>query len=230
MVLMTVRLLAKTSFTVTLKVLHNISMSVTSIFLVLCFRTSALNIRTFFFLKKVSFFPWHNSPQWARTFHYRSFTITLRHTHTHTHTSRTSLEVWSALRRDLHLTTHNTYNRQISKPPAEFDPAIPANEWPQINALDREATGIGRLKKWWVVNNQWNCYFLTLKALKNNWHLLMLRKRRRCSDYPDNIVPCDVTIVDCKKYEYGSFRIRRHSSVPYWFVCLRFGCNICQYW
>jgi hypothetical protein len=27
--------------------------------------------------------------------------------------------------------------------PAEFEPAIPANERPQTNALDRAATGIG---------------------------------------------------------------------------------------
>jgi len=32
-------------------------------------------------------------------------------------------------------------------PPAEFDPAIPANERPQSNALDRAVTGIRRLKK-----------------------------------------------------------------------------------
>ena len=28
-------------------------------------------------------------------------------------------------------------------PPAEFEPTIPASEWPQTNALDRAATGIG---------------------------------------------------------------------------------------
>jgi len=43
----TVRLLAETTFTMTLKVAHNISMSVISIFLVLCFCTSALTIRKF---------------------------------------------------------------------------------------------------------------------------------------------------------------------------------------
>ena len=52
-------------------------------------------------------------------------------THTRTHAlDRTSLEVWSALRRDLRLTTHNTHNRQTSMPPGEFDPVTPANERP----------------------------------------------------------------------------------------------------
>ena len=30
-------------------------------------------------------------------------------------------------------------------PPAEFEPAIPATERPQIYALDREATGISKM-------------------------------------------------------------------------------------
>ena len=38
----------------------------------------------------------------------------------------------------------NTQNlRQTSMPPAEFEPAIPANERPQTYALDRAATGTG---------------------------------------------------------------------------------------
>jgi len=55
--------------------------------------------------------------------HHRGFTITLRHTTL----SRTPLDEWSAQCRDLYLTTHNTHNRQISRPLAEFKPAIPAS-------------------------------------------------------------------------------------------------------
>jgi len=40
--------------------------------------------------------------------HYRGFTITLRHTTR----CRTPLDEWSARRRNLYLTTHNTYKRQ----------------------------------------------------------------------------------------------------------------------
>jgi hypothetical protein len=43
--------------------------------------------------------------------------------------------------------THNTHKRQISMPPAGFEPAIPARERPQTHALDRTATGIGRAAK-----------------------------------------------------------------------------------
>jgi hypothetical protein len=46
--------------------------------------------------------------------HYRGFTITLRHTTL----GRTRLDEWSARRRDLYLTTHNTHKRQTSMLPA----------------------------------------------------------------------------------------------------------------
>ena len=66
------------------------------------------------------------------------------HTHTHTHTpGRTSLDEGSAHRRDLYLTNHNTYKRQISMPPVGFEPAIPASELPQTYAVDSEAIRIG---------------------------------------------------------------------------------------
>ena len=48
-------------------------------------------------------------------------------THTHTHTltlCRASLDEWSARRRDLYLTTHDTHNRQTSMPPAGIKPAV----------------------------------------------------------------------------------------------------------
>jgi hypothetical protein len=71
--------------------------------------------------------------------HYRGFTITLRHITL----GRTPLDKWSARRRDLYLAAHNTQKRQTSLPPAGFEPAIPASEWPHTHALDRAVTGIG---------------------------------------------------------------------------------------
>jgi hypothetical protein len=71
--------------------------------------------------------------------HYRGFTITFRHTTPR----RTPLDEWSARRKGLYLTKHNTHKRQTSMPPEGFEPAIPASERPQIHALDRAATGIG---------------------------------------------------------------------------------------
>jgi hypothetical protein len=61
--------------------------------------------------------PWGPRPP-----HYRGFTITIRHTTL----GRTPLDKWSARRRDIYLTTHNTHNRQTSMSPAGFEPAIPA--------------------------------------------------------------------------------------------------------
>jgi hypothetical protein len=46
-----------------------------------------------------------------------SVTRFLYHTQRRTIVSRTPLDQWSARRRDLYLTTHNTYNRQTSMPP-----------------------------------------------------------------------------------------------------------------
>ena len=50
---------------------------------------------------------------------------------------------WSARRRDLCLTTHNTHNRQTSMPRVGFEPTISAGERPKTYALDCVATGIG---------------------------------------------------------------------------------------
>jgi hypothetical protein len=63
--------------------------------------------------------------------------------HSDTTVGRNLREKWSAHRRDLYLTTHNTNKRQTSMPPAGFGPAIPASEQPQTHALDREATVTG---------------------------------------------------------------------------------------
>jgi hypothetical protein len=64
------------------------------------------------------------------------FTITLRHTTL----GRTPPDERSALRKYLSMTTHNTHNRQISMPPAGFEPAIPTNERLHTHAFDRAAT------------------------------------------------------------------------------------------
>ena len=57
------------------------------------------------------------------------------HIQTHTTLGRTPLDEWSAWRRDLYLTTHNTYKRQTSMSPAGFEPAIPASSELQTHAL-----------------------------------------------------------------------------------------------
>jgi hypothetical protein len=54
----------------------------------------------------------------------------------------TPLDEWSARRRDLYVTTHNTQNRQTSMPSAVFEPTISASKRLQTHALDRTAAGI----------------------------------------------------------------------------------------
>ena len=67
----------------------------------------------------------------------------LDHTQRLTTVGKTPLDEWSACRRDLYLTTHNTHNRQTSMPPVGFKPTISMGERPQTYALDRTATGTG---------------------------------------------------------------------------------------
>ena len=56
------------------------------------------------------------------------FLMFLDHTQRRGTIGRTPLDEWSARRRDLYLTTHDTHNRQISMPPVGFEPKISAGE------------------------------------------------------------------------------------------------------
>ena len=68
------------------------------------------------------------------------------HTQRRTTIGRNPLEELSTRRIDLYLTTLTTYRHPC--PPAGFEPTISAGERPQIYALDRAATGIGKHVKW----------------------------------------------------------------------------------
>jgi len=86
-----------------------------------------------------------DSPQWATA---SSFLRFLNHTQRRITVGRTPLDEWSARRRDLYLTTHNTHNRHTSIPPVGFEPTISAGDRPQTDALDRGAHGTGVIYKW----------------------------------------------------------------------------------
>jgi hypothetical protein len=90
--------------------------------------------------KELGLLPWQHSRSRPTATQYRDLTITLRHTTS----GRTPLDEWSARRRDLYLTTHNTDKRQTSMPAAGFEPTIRTSERPQTHALDRGATGTDR--------------------------------------------------------------------------------------
>ena len=85
---------------------------------------------------------WHDSPQRVRA---SSFPRFLDHIQRRTTVGRTPLDGWSARRRDLYLTSRNIHNRQTSMPPVGFEPTISASERPLTYALDRAATGTGKL-------------------------------------------------------------------------------------
>ena len=98
----------------------------------------------FWITKKWPFFPvWRCGPTRAMA---SSLTRFLDHTQRRTTVGRTPLDEWSARRRDLYLKTHNIHNRQTSMHPVGLEPTISARERPQTYALDRAATGTGRIK------------------------------------------------------------------------------------
>jgi hypothetical protein len=89
--------------------------------------TALFKMISSFFL---SFLFWPLLPTHCRWWLLLLHLIMLNDKNTHT-LSTTPLDEWSAYRRDLYLTTHNTHKRQTSMSPAGFDPAISASERPQ---------------------------------------------------------------------------------------------------
>ena len=82
--------------------------------------------------------------------------ITLNDTHAHILTLvMTPIDERTARRRDFYLTKQGSQQTDIHVP-TEFEPAIPASEWPQAHFLNRAATGIYQyllLKIWKIKNN-----------------------------------------------------------------------------
>ena len=117
-----------------------------------------------------------------------SFTRFLDHTQRRTTVGRTPLDEWSARRRDLYLTTHNTHNRQIPMPLVGFEPTISAGERPQTYAFDRAATGTGnhhtiaRLT-FNPLNAELNptCHLLALLGAQPIHHISKIRVKNRAS-------------------------------------------------
>ena len=75
--------------------------------------------------------------------HSRGF---LDHTQRSNTVGRTPLDEWSARRRDLCLTIHNTHSRKTSMTPVGLEPTVSEGELPQTYALDHAATRIGRMQ------------------------------------------------------------------------------------
>ena len=98
-----------------------------------------------------------------------SFLRFLDHTQRRITVGRTPLDEWSARRRDLYLTTRNNHNRRTSMPPVGFEPTISAGVRPQTYALDRAATGIGKLLFYrYTYRNNANLWRYSLKSQISN--------------------------------------------------------------
>jgi len=82
------------------------------------------------------------------------FLMFLDHTQGSITVGRTPLDEWSARRRDLYLTTHDTHNRQISMPPVGFEPEISIYTY-NISSLRINDLTLILLtwRKWWAPNN-----------------------------------------------------------------------------
>ena len=111
---------------------------------------------------------------------------------------RTPMNEWSARRRDLYLTTHNTHNRQISMPPVRFDPTVSASGRPQTHALDRQLSlnstnNLPNYTKHIIIQSTANCLIglnniklsiywlsLTLQQAMSAWHRVIRSSQPSC--------------------------------------------------
>ena len=111
------------------------------------------------FYIEIFFFIWRDSPQWVTA---SSFTRFLDHTQRRSTVGRNPLDEWSARRRDLYPTTHDTHNRQISMPPGGI----------RTHNLSRRAAADLRLRP----RGHWDRRLLTLIHHK----LVPISVRRKC--------------------------------------------------
>ena len=111
---------------------------------------------------------------------------------------RTPLDEWSACRRDLYLTRHNTQKRETSVPAAKFKLAFPASESPQTHSSDRAATKISCT---FVMDGKLNVIFLTVRisgykvspatfTLEQGWQAFLRERARIVYKFRRNPFAC----------------------------------------
>jgi len=126
------------------------------------------------------FLLWHCGPTRAMA---SSFLRFLDHTQRRIAVGRIPLDEWSARRRDLYLTAHNTHNRQTAMPPLGFEPTISTGERRQTYALDRAATGTGDVMELQKEDGKHSRSILSPSAMNrvqtqvSDWDLLLRRAR-----------------------------------------------------
>ena len=102
----------------------------------------------------------------------------LDHTQRRSTVSRTPLDEWSARRRDLYLTTHDTHNRQISMPPVGFETKTSAGERPAATRL---------LTSWFWIKDALqglNLIFCFISELETEMPVTICAIRNNCMKAP----------------------------------------------
>ena len=94
-------------------------------------------------IRPIIFLTAQQPPSGSESPHYRDFKVTLWNTTC----CRTLLREWSARRRDLYLTTHNTHKRQTSMPPAGFESTNPERQRQQTHTSHPVTTTVTIINK-----------------------------------------------------------------------------------
>jgi hypothetical protein len=159
-------------------------------------------VGTFFFLQ------WRKRPPVGQGL----LIVEASHDHTQTHTTlgRTPLDEWSARRRDLYLTTHDTHNRQTSMLSAGFEPAITASERPKTHALD--ARPLGSAPGVRIFRKRWRSHLQILRARIVTWPVNLTVIWRFLLDSCDPIHVFVCKWMNCSNYAENIRRYRTQYS------------------
>ena len=134
-----------------------------------------------------------------RSPHRWGFEITLRHTTF----GMTPLDEWSARRRYLYPTTHNTHKRQTSMSTAGFEPVISARERPLTHALIARplgSAGIGSYSLLILPVLQTRCRLLICNYGIGSWQAVCCTLYRNYTNYVRHTTCAfSVTLYSSKK-------------------------------
>ena len=163
--------------------------------------------RTKFYAQSIPFllFLWRRCQTWAMA---SSFARFLYHTQRRITVCRPPLDEWSALRRDLYLTTHSTHNRQTSINPDRIRTRNPSKR----AAVDpRLRWGNHRYRPVDTISTTNNIF-----KRRSAWHFLLLQdtrwQRRQVAGYNFICTPQTKPLA-CGKNKRGRRRQRRKCDV-----------------
>ena len=125
--------------------------------------------------------------------------VSRSHTQRRSTDGRTPLDEWSARRRDLYLTTHETHNRQISMPPVGFEPTISAGERPYITQDLQACLDTVSWNSSYVLNSKSPVQFLAIVHTHSfrNFQTYCGRVFSNCSNLPFKNLQTYFSVVSC---------------------------------